>query len=256
MSETTPSSDFEPEPELYDALIDWPRRLEREAPFYRRLFEQHEVQSVLDAACGTGRHADMFHSWGLRVEGADVSPAMIAHCRGRWGEGDRLKWVVRPFDRPPERPAEFDAAICVGNSLAIVPDSRSAGDVLAAMIASLRPGGILVVQVLNLWRLAEGPTEWQKCKRLTDEQGDRILLKGIHRIAERGFVDVVSLSLGGNDVDSRFRTAMILGLEANELLATAERAGATDLRVFGDYQESPYDRERSQDLILVGRRAR
>ncbi|MCH7872887.1 MAG: class I SAM-dependent methyltransferase, partial [Planctomycetes bacterium] len=172
---------FKPEPRTYDALINWQRRLERETPFYRRLFEQVGVERVLDVACGTGRHARMFHSWGLTVEGADVSPEMLAHCRDQTEKSDTLRWVERSFDQPAPAGAPFDAAICVGNSLAIAPDLKAVGEVLRAMTASVRPGGALVIQVLNLWRIAEGSITWQKCGRIQDDDGDRIFLKGIHR---------------------------------------------------------------------------
>ena len=76
--------------DVYEAMIDWPKRLAHEEPFYRRLFERLGARSVLDVACGTGRHAAMFHSWGLRVEGADLSPAMI----------DRARSQLRPAGRP------------------------------------------------------------------------------------------------------------------------------------------------------------
>jgi len=41
--------------DVYEAMIDWPKRLAHEEPFYRRLFAEHSVQSVVDTACGTGR---------------------------------------------------------------------------------------------------------------------------------------------------------------------------------------------------------
>jgi hypothetical protein len=91
--------------------------------------------------------------------------------------------------------------------------------------------------------------------RLTDERGDRILLKGIHRVGPRGFVDVVTLDVSGGGVDGQFRTATILGIEAEDFLRLATSAGATDLQVFGNYEQAPYHRDQSQDLILVGRRA-
>lgn len=50
-------------------------------PLYYALFEQRGVRRALDAACGTGQHAAMFHSWGLHVEGADAGPTMIERCR-------------------------------------------------------------------------------------------------------------------------------------------------------------------------------
>ena len=63
--------------EVYEAMIHWPNRPANEEPFYDDLFDRAGVRSVLDTACGTGRHAAMFHCWGLRVEGTDISPKMI-----------------------------------------------------------------------------------------------------------------------------------------------------------------------------------
>ncbi len=236
---------------LYDALIDWPRRLANEEPFYRRLFERHAVHRVLDTACGSGRHAALFHSWGLDVEGADVSPKMIELCRARHGEHDRLRWTVRSFMTAPSTPAAHDAAICVGHSLALAPDEAAARQALRQMVAALRPGGVGVVQVLNLWRLPDGPLVWQKCARLAMDDGEHLIVKGVHRAGDRGFVNLVDVRLGESNLSPRYETTPFLGLRADELIDTATEAGARAVRCLGDFQESPYHAAQSPDLILV-----
>ena len=70
------NSSFDDLTDLYETMIDWPKRLANEAPFFRRPFEQTKVARVADVACGTGRHADMFRSWGLEVHGLDISPSI------------------------------------------------------------------------------------------------------------------------------------------------------------------------------------
>ena len=255
MSPTADNQPFEQKAERYEALVDWPRRLAFEEPFYRRLFEQVGVRSVLDAACGTGRHAAMFHSWGLRVEGADISPAMIAHCREHYGESETLRWVERPFEQPAEPPGAFDAAICVGNSLALAADMETAKRAVAVLLSALRTGGVCIIQVLNLWRLREGETTWTKCKRVRIEGSDRILLKGIHRVGSTAFIDFLDLTLLDDDVSARFDGATLLGFEARDLLTAVERSGGSDPQLYGTFELEPYDREHSPDLILVCRRA-
>jgi len=254
MSPTADNQPFEQKTKRYEALVDWPRRLAFEEPFYRRLFEQVGVQSVLDAACGTGQHAAMFHSWGLRVEGADVSPAMIAHCREHYGESETLRWVERSFDQAAEPPAAFDAVICVGNSLALAADIEAAKRAVGVLLSALRTGGVCVIQVLNLWRLREGETTWTKCKRVRIEGSDRILLKGIHRVGSTAFVDFLDLTLLDDDVSARFDGATLLGFEARDLLATADRTGGRDAQLYGTFSGEPYQRDSSPDLILVCRR--
>ncbi|HUT91452.1 MAG TPA: class I SAM-dependent methyltransferase [Thermoguttaceae bacterium] len=236
--------------DVYEAMIDWPKRLAHEGPFYRRLFDRVGVGSVVDVACGTGRHAAMFHSWGLRVEGADISPSMIDRARTRFGEPPGLSWAVRGFDEPIPAPSPFDAAVCVGNSLALAPDVATVERAIQAMLAAVRRGGIAVVHLLNLRRLPDGPCVWQKCQRITLSEGEFLVIKGVHRCGLRGYVDLIVTPLPetkGMQTDS----VPLLGLEAEQLERAARQGGAARVQCFGDYADGPYDRERSIDLILV-----
>lgn len=254
MTERAEDDPFRHDAQWYDALIDWQRRLAHETPFYQRLFQQVGVRRVLDVACGTGHHAALFHSWGLEVEGADISPAMLARCRSLHGEAEKLRWVERSFEQPAEPGGTFDAVICVGNSLAVAADQAAVGRVVANMLAALRPGGVCVIQVLNLWRLPEGPVTWQKCKRVRIDGSDRILLKGVHRVGRRGFVEIAELKLGDQELESDFSRATLLSFEAEDFAEAVQTGGGRYPQFFGGYQDEPYDRSASQDLIVVARR--
>jgi len=275
--------------DIYEAMIDWPKRLANEEPFYRRWFERAGVQSVVDVACGTGRHAAMFHSWGRkgdrphlperpsgcctqmgpvpfssRVEGADISPNMIHRARTTFGEPAGLRWVVRRFDEPIAAAKPFDAAICVGNSLALAPDPATVQRAIGQMLAAVRTGeqkqtggGIAIVHVLNLWSLPDGPCNWQKCQRATLPQGEVLILKGVHRCGTRGYVDLIVAGLGEEKASLRLlhsESIPLLGLEAADLQRMASAAGAAEVAFFGGYQDQPYDRRKSADLIMVARR--
>jgi len=239
--------------DVYEAMIDWPKRLAHEGPFYRRLFDRVGVRSVIDLACGTGRHAAMFHGWGLRVEGADVSPQMIQRARDSFGEPPGLRWVVRGFDQPIAPLEPFDAAICVGNSLALAPDLPAVRRAVKEMLAAVRAGGAIVLHVLNLARLPDGPCVWQKSQRAALPQGEAWIVKGVHRCAQRGYVELVVTDLGTGRMQSE--SAALLSLEAAELVGVARQSGAAQVDCFGGYQDQPFDARESPDLILVARRA-
>jgi SAM-dependent methyltransferase len=241
--------------DVYDAMIDWPKRLANERPFYRHWFDQAGVKSVVDVACGTGRHAAMFHDWGIRVEGADLSAAMVELAKTRFGESADLRWFQRGFDAPVDAAESFDAAICVGNSLALAADMAIAERAVQQMVAAVRRGGIVVIQVLSLWRLPDGPCMWQKWRRVqTAPQREVLILKGVHRCGSRGFVDLVVADV--NDPLQRLRaeSTPLLSFDAADLEKMARTAGATDVRLFGGYEDQPYDRRTSTDLILVARK--
>ncbi len=236
--------------DVYEAMIDWPKRLANEEPFYRRLFERIGVRSVVDVACGTGRHAALFRSWNLRVEGSDIAPRMIDRARASFGESPELRWNVRGFQQPIAPPELFDVALCVGNSLALAPDWATVQSALRQMLAALRPGGAIVVQLLNLWRLPDGPCVWQKCQRALMPQGEVLIVKGVHRRDRRGYVELLVANLAG-DAPIAGDAVPFLGLEAAELEQMATAAGATRVQCFGGYKDQPYERETSADLIMV-----
>lgn len=56
------------------------------AEFFRRLFAENSVRTVLDCACGTGRHLHLFHSLGCEVFGSDLSESMLAQAEKNLAE--------------------------------------------------------------------------------------------------------------------------------------------------------------------------
>lgn len=92
----------------------------------------------LDAACGTGRHAERLHRRGHAVVGVDRSPAMLALAKAKlpgcaFREGDLT-------DLPVDS-GSVDAAVCA-LALVHVEDLDAA---VAELARVLRPGGRAVV---------------------------------------------------------------------------------------------------------------
>jgi SAM-dependent methyltransferase len=197
----------------------------------------------------------MFHCWGLQVEGADLSPAMIDRARAMFGEPAGLRWAVRGFDQAIAPAEPFDAAVCVGNSLPLVDDLPTVQRAIEQMLAAVRPGGLVVVHALNIWRLPDGPCVWQKCRRTTLPQGEVMIVKGVHRSQAIGYVELIVAGLSGEaEVPMRTECVPFFGLEAADLEQFARTAGATDVRFLGGYRNEPFDRAKSIDLLMVAKK--
>jgi len=236
--------------DVYEALVDWPRRLDHEGPFYRRFFDSGGVRRLVDVACGTGHHAALFHRWGVTVEGSDISGEMIQRARALHGQREMLHWVVRGFEEPIAAQPPFDAAVCVGNSLALAGTVEAAQRVIGRMLAAVRPGGLIVVQVLNLWSMPDGPCRWQKCFRMKGRQGDLLVVKGAHRSGGSGFVNLIVAPLD-QPAKMESESVCLVGLDAEVFERAARDNGATRIEFHGGYDGQAYQRESSTDLILV-----
>lgn len=249
MSDTPASTFFDDFGAVFEASVNWPKRLAYEEPFYRDLFARLGVASVLDAACGPGHHAAMFHRWGLRVQGADLSTAMIARARSQFPADVTLAWRQRGYTQPAQE--TFDAVICVGNSLALAADEAMAAQAIAQMIATA--GRVLVIHLANMASWPDGPCLWQKCLRATLPEGPATCIKGVHRSGNRPFIELLVIADGDPPKLRHQSTAMLL-LEAAWLEAQARHAGSSRVQILGGYRNEPYARASSVDLLLVAER--
>ena len=91
---------------------------------------------------GTGHWSAWFSERGYRVTGIDISPAMTRRAEGQDIPGFRV--LVGDFLKTPID-GSFDVAAAI-TSLEFIPDYMSA---LGKMHSLLRPGGTLIVGVLN-----------------------------------------------------------------------------------------------------------
>lgn len=107
-----------------------------------------ELRSVLDLACGTGRLSERLLAVAGEVVGVDASPDMLAVAEERLGGRTGLAFVRGDF-RDFALGRQFDAAVCVSNSLNYVADRGELGRVFAAVGRHLKPGGLFVFDTIT-----------------------------------------------------------------------------------------------------------
>ncbi len=116
----------------------------READFLEKVLRLPGGASIVDLACGGGRHCLELSARGYRLTGVDISPDFLAVARVAAAErGLAVTWEQRAMhDLPWE--AAFDGAICMGNSLGGLDDAGIAA-FLRAVARTLKPASRLVL---------------------------------------------------------------------------------------------------------------
>ena len=112
--------------------------LEIEQPIVRQILAGLPAGVALDAACGTGRHAEYLASLGHAVIGVDSSPEMLARARAKVPDGTFHEADLHEL---PLVDGSVDLVVCA-IALSHVPDLERA---LAELVRVLRPGGHLVL---------------------------------------------------------------------------------------------------------------
>jgi ubiquinone/menaquinone biosynthesis C-methylase UbiE len=109
-----------------------------EQPVVRRILDQLPRGTALDAACGTGRHAEYLAELGHPVLGVDASAEMLAVARAKVPGGEFHQGDLHQLPLPGQC---ADIVVCA-LALAHVGDL---GPVLGEFARVLRPGGHLVI---------------------------------------------------------------------------------------------------------------
>lgn len=253
-AETSMFESFQP---FYEIMIDWEARLAGESSLFQRALSSVHAQSVLDSACGTGHHACLFARWGMDVAGSDLSAAMVEKSR-HLAASRNLKIDIRQasFDRLSQTfDRTFDAVVCVGNSLSAAGSRSTVTDGIADMHQVIRPGGVLMVQVLNYERFPPGQTVYGEAVHRMHLGQSYLFLKAWRRAATKCEMDVIVLTDGATGQWTRtVFTERLLVMDRSGLVEMLEHSGFGKIHLYGGYDGTPFDSKTSRDLIAVARR--
>lgn len=115
---------------------------------------------ALDLACGTGAATLLIAQAGARVVGIDRSQAMLRIARARARDlGLQVRWIgadirrlrYSPAARGAIRPASFDLAVCLYDSLNYLTQPEDLAAVCASVARSLRPGGRFIFDLNTIY---------------------------------------------------------------------------------------------------------
>ena len=223
------------------------------AEFFRQLVAAHQVETVLDCACGTGHHLPLFHSLGCEVVGSDISEAMLAQAERNLAQAglEVLLHRVDYRELPCHFDREFDAVMCLSSSILHMPTEADALRAFASMRSVLRYGGILV--------LTQGTTDkqWQQKPRfiLAVNERDFTRLFVIDYLGEGARYNILDIHHGEAKRDfetwSVEYSRVYLRDDQERLLKTS---GFETVDFYGTYGREPYDKETSNRLIAVAQK--
>ena len=207
-----------------------------------------EGGSVLDLACGPGRHAVTLAKNGFRVTGVDLSPFLLQKAGDfALAEGVNVEWV-RDDMRRFIRPEAFDMVICMYTSFGYFEDERDNMTALGNMYGSVRPGGALILEAMGKEILARGflPTT-------SEELPDGRQLVQRREIGDdwtrvRNHWTVIEAERA---TTFQFHHAVYSGQELRDRLL---ETGFTDVQLFGGLDGSEYGRD-ARRLVAVARKS-
>ena len=232
----------------YDQMTSFETRLVSERPFVRLLVEKHSIASALDAGSGSGFHSVLLAQLGVRVTAVDLSNVMLgALARHAATKGLSVRVLQASFRDLPSRFHEVvDGVFCMGNALAHLLDSRELEAALTAFRKVIRPGGSLVLQILNYDRIL---AERQRIQSVR-EAGGATFVRFYDYHNDHLVFNVVKLEHREAGVEQHALAIPLKPWTSNELTHALVRAGFQEVELFGSIALEQFASASSKDLVI------
>ena len=204
-------------------------------------------RTILDLCCGPGRFAVPLARRGFQVTGVDRTAFFLGKARERAAaEGVAIEWVQEDM-RTFARPEAFDLALSMFTSFGYFDDKDEDLTVLRNIYASLRPGGVLVMDVVGKEVLA---SSFEPVRSRKHADGS-VVIDRREILADWTRVRMEWTIVKGNAV--RIFTIDHTVYSGQELKDRLETSGFDDIKLYGSMEGAPYDRE-AERLIAFGRK--
>src|ERR1019366_7170864 len=188
---------------------------------------------VLDLCCGPARHSLILAQKGFEVTGVDRSAFLLSKAR-QSGAGAGVELVEADM-RDFVRPGAFDLALSLFTSFGYFDTREEDLAVLRNVRASLKQDGVFVIDVMSKeYLISQGQTtHWEQWP------GGEIHVHHYDVFPGWGRLRVQWLLIEGERARRfEFEHNLYSGLE---LAALLERAGFTDVCIFGSLDGAPHD---------------
>ncbi|MGL4489011.1 MAG: class I SAM-dependent methyltransferase [Rhizobiaceae bacterium] len=201
-------------------------------------------QSILDLGCGTGLICNEYAGPGHLVTGVDPAPAMLDIARKK-PHGDKVEWVEATA-QSYESLMKFDLIIMTGHAFQVLLTDKDIAAALATIRDHLKPDGLAVFETRN--PAIDWATRWNHdgvvksggktiglSRRVLKAKNGRIKFETHYMLPTGTLVSISEL---------RF-------LAEDEIHARLTAAGLAVEHMFGDWDASPFDHQKSEEMIFL-----
>ena len=203
--------------------------------------------AVLDLCCGIGRHSLELARRGFRVTGVDRTRAYLDLAAAAAEQESLSLELVHEDMRRFRREESYDGVINLFTSFGYFEDPGDDQRVLDNVYASLRSGGVLVMQLMSKEVLARifRPRDWY------EQDGLLVLEERKVRQSWSWIESRWTLISQGRRVDLDLSHRLY---SASELILLLRDRGFGQAVAYGNFDGSPYD-EKADRLVVVARKS-
>ena len=202
--------------------------------------------AILDLGCGPGRLALPLARRGFAVTGVDRTTRYLERARAAAAAEQLEVEYVEEDMRRFQRASAFDVVLNLFSTFGYFELPEDDDRVLEQAFMSLKPGGVIVMEMLGKEQVAR---DYQERIWYPSTEGDEYLLE--HHEVLDGFRGIVNTWTVVRDGAHRIFQVTVRLYSGVELEAALHRAGFRQVRLYGNLDGAPYDHEAERLVVIA-----
>ena len=194
--------------------------------------------TILDLACGKGRHSKYLNQLGYQVTGVDLSPQSIAYAK----KFENKNLFFDEHDMSKTYPKQFDAVFNLFTSFGYFENEEDNLKTIKSIKSELKPNGFGVIDFLN--------SDYVKKNLVPSEIK---IVDGVTFFIKRELKDdyiLKNINFKHNNQEFNF-TEKVKAISLLDFKDYFMEAGVNLKYCFGDYQLNEFNKDTSGRLILI-----
>jgi len=232
-------------------MTEFATRLQDASAFLAHVCPETKRPAVLDVACGTGVYALAAAERGAQSVGVDLCAEMLTRAQDN---AKRLQLAVDWRCIPMQElsgalDTDFDLVLCMGNSLPHVLEDAELERTLAGFKRLLKPGGKLVLQILNYTAILNR----QERIVAIDRADQTEYIRFYDFLSDSRFVhfNVLSIDQAARECTYELSSVKLRAYQREDLRQALELAGFADCAWCGDLALSTFLPDASGALLTL-----
>ena len=199
-----------------------------------------QIDTVLDLACGAGRHTKVLRERWWTV-GLDLSMALLKLARKESPDAPYVRADMREL---PFADESFDLVVNLFTSFGYFDDDSEHARVLSCLCSSMKPGGTLVIDFLNATRVRRELVAYDE----RVENGITIEQQRTISPDQRFVEKTIRLRERGKEYIERVRL-----LSPQDLRSMLVASGFKVVKLFGDYAGADWSGDSPRTILFASR---
>lgn len=202
---------------------------------------------ILDIPCGTGRHSFLLAEAGYNVLGLDISPSCIEIAQKN--TLPNLSYQIGNMQDLSKHENQFDCTLNLFSSFGYFATDKENEQVLEEMISTLKPGGKLVLNLINRnWLLGiYRPAFWFK-------EGSLLTVNAGHYDPQTHYNESYMTLKDESTGAVTLSYHRIRLYSPQEMINLMEKYGLKNVQAYGSYQGEALDELKSTHPFYIGQK--